>query len=449
MAVVSPLPAQVLRALVQADVTEGSRLCCALSGGVDSRVLLHILTGLRARLSFRLTAVHVHHGLSPHADAWAAFCRELCAAAGVPLTVHRVDVARDDPAGLEAAARRARHRVLLASECDWLVFGHHADDQAETVLFRLLRGAGVRGAAGMAEREAPAGQQPGRLRPLLDSRRAEIEAYAREHGLQWVEDESNEDRRYTRNDLRHRLLPAMEEGFPGAARTLARAAANFREASALLDELAAMDEAACGGQPLERAQLLRLSEARCANLLRWQAGRLGAEMPARARLLEVIRQLHGVEAARGFRVALGALDCCCYRGKVWLEPAASLAGAAARAWAGEAEVPWLGGVLRFSSARGEGLSAARLQAAHALRLLPRWPGMRLRLVAGRPSRSFKNLCQEAGIPAWQRERLPVLQVDGCAAWVGGIGTAAEFAAAADEDAVAVEWLPLVPPAGEP
>jgi len=441
MTAVSPLPAQVLRALVQAGVGAESTLCCALSGGVDSRVLLHILTGLRARLSFQLTAVHVHHGLSPNADAWADFCRQICQAAEVPLAIHWVEVPRDDPAGLEAAARRVRHRVLAASDCDWLVFGHHADDQAETVLFRLLRGAGVRGAAGMAALELPSAATPGRLRPLLDSRRAEIEAYAHQHALQWVEDESNEDHRYARNDLRHRLIPAIEVGFPGAASTLARAAVNFREASELLDELAAMDEAACGGQALVRSRLLQLSETRCANLLRWQACRLGAEMPARARLLEAIRQLRSVDPARSFRASLGEIDCCCYRDQVWLEPGLPLAHAAARVWKGEAELSWLGGTLRFSEVSEAGLSVAKLHAAGELLLSPRWPGMRLRLSVGRPSRTFKNLCQEAGIPAWQRGSLPVLRVDGVAAWVGGIGVAAEFAAAAGESAVAIDWLP--------
>ncbi|MDR1462862.1 MAG: tRNA lysidine(34) synthetase TilS, partial [Azoarcus sp.] len=158
----------VAEALAGAGVGERHRLCCALSGGVDSVALLDALDALRERFGFALEAAHVHHGLSPSADEWQAFCANLCGARGIFLHVFRVDVERAHPDGLEAAARAARHAALSRVACDWLALGHHRDDQAETVLFRLLRGAGVRGAAAMAAVEPPgAPGQTGRLRPLL------------------------------------------------------------------------------------------------------------------------------------------------------------------------------------------------------------------------------------------------------------------------------------------
>lgn len=426
--------------LAAAGLAPGSRVCCGLSGGVDSVTLLHLLHDLHGGLGFELVAAHVHHGLSPNADTWLAFCEERCARLGIDLLPLRVKVARDDPQGLEAAARRARQAALEAVPCDWLAFGHHQDDQAETLLFRLFRGTGLRGAGAMRTIEPPAGGRAGRLRPLLGERRERIEAWARAQGLAWVEDESNADLRYARNDIRHRILPSIESAFPAAVPSLARAAEHFREAGALLDELAAIDRASCGGAMLERETLLRLDDARIANLLRWLARRQGAAAPSRARLDESVRQLREAGAGRPLQLSLGELSCCVYRGRVWLESSAPLP-AGAVAWRGEARLGWAGGAVDFHRGHGAGLARARLDAAGRVELVPRTPGLRLRLGAGRPSRSFKNLCQEAGLPSWLRERLPVLQVDGMVAWIGGIGVAAEFACAPGEEGIEPRWLP--------
>ena len=159
------------RALTAAGVGAGARLCCALSGGVDSVVVLDVLHTLAPRFGFSLQAAHVHHGLSPYADVWAQACAARCAQLGIAFTLFRVSVARDASGGLEAAARAQRHAALDGVACDWLVFGHHQDDQAETLLFRLLRGSGVRGAAAMAAVDPPRTARPGRLRPLLDCSR--------------------------------------------------------------------------------------------------------------------------------------------------------------------------------------------------------------------------------------------------------------------------------------
>ncbi|MDR3087931.1 MAG: tRNA lysidine(34) synthetase TilS, partial [Azoarcus sp.] len=267
----------VATALAEAGIRPGLpshwstlRLCCALSGGVDSVVLLDALDTLRRRpgSGFTLEAAHVHHGLHPAADAWQEFCGELCRARDIPLHVFRVDVEREYPDGLEAAARAARHTALAQVACDWLALGHHRDDQAETVLFRLLRGTGVRGAAAMGAVEpANTPGRAGRLRPLLEVGRDAILAYARARALTWIEDTSNTDPRFTRNDLRHRILPAIETRFPAARATLARAATHFREAAGLLDDLAGMDATRCASmedqhKTFRRDALLDLTPAR-------------------------------------------------------------------------------------------------------------------------------------------------------------------------------------------
>lgn len=432
--------------LAAAGIGAGSRVCCALSGGVDSVVLLHLLDGLRAESGFHLQAAHVHHGLNPRADDWARACAARCAALSIPFSLFHVDLARKDGDGLEAAARRARHAALEGIACDWLAFGHHQDDQAETVLFRLLRGTGVRGAGAMTAVEPAAGGRPGRVRPLLERRRADIEAWAREHALDWVEDDSNADLRHMRNDLRHRLLPACSERFPAAVPALARAAAHFREAGALLDELAAIDEAACGGERLQRSALLALSDARIRNLLRARFQRLRQPPPSQARLDEALRQLREASPDLGLRLELGSLACCAYRDEIWLEPALRPASEA-QLWRGETSLPWSQGRVDFVATQGTGVAASALQAAREVRLQGYPAGQRFRPAsahsgARRPSRSFRRLCQEYGIPAWLRARLPVLTIDGEVAWVAGAGVSAAFACAPDAPGLMPRWVRL-------
>jgi len=273
-----------------ARLAPAERVCLGLSGGCDSVVLLHLLH--RLGLGERLSALHVHHGLSPHADAWAAFCADYCARLGVPLQLVRVAVDRHSGLGLEAAARAARYAALAESPAEVLILAQHQGDQAETVLFNLLRGAGVAGAAGIPQERALPGQRL--LRPLLGSSRDELQAYAVCHELSWVEDESNADTRYSRNFLRHDVLPLLSRRFPAAEHSLAQAAQHFAEADELLAELAAGDwRAACGDAgAAPRVRVLRtLSLMRLKNLLRYRLRELGWRAPGAVRLEEFARQL--------------------------------------------------------------------------------------------------------------------------------------------------------------
>lgn len=271
------------------------RLCIALSGGCDSVVLTHVLS--RLPLLGRLSAIHVHHGLSPNADAWADFCTRYCRDLGIPLNVHRVTVDRSAGEGLEAAARRARYAVFADSAADCLLLAQHRGDQAETLLHNLLRGTGVTGAAAM-----PVERRFGALRlirPLLDVARSEIESHARRHGLEWVEDESNGDLALTRNFLRHQTLGLLSERFPAAETALAQAAANFAEAAALLDELAELDWAQASADDAARLVALRqLSLPRLKNLLRYRLRQLGWRVPVAARLDEFARQVQSAAPDR-------------------------------------------------------------------------------------------------------------------------------------------------------
>ena len=278
-------------------VRSGERLLLALSGGIDSVVLLHAVR----RLGHPLTAIHVHHGLSENADQWAQFCRDLCSGHGIDLRVDRVTVDRSSPDGLEAAARRARHQRLQAVSADWLLLAHHCQDRAETVLFNLLRGAGVRGAGAMRE-------SAGRLlRPLLSVGREEILDYANSAGLAWIEDESNADTRYSRNYIRHRVLPSIELRFPAAAARLANAGGRFAEASDLLDDLATIDLGTSRPQfPIDIEVLRGLTEPRARNVLRFLLDQSGTGIPSEERLTEALRQVLNAAADRHPAINFGA-----------------------------------------------------------------------------------------------------------------------------------------------
>lgn len=214
----------------------GVRVAVALSGGVDSMVLLDIA----AKTSANVEAIHVNHGISPNAHAWADFCREECKRLGVPLTVKVVDIDRSSGTGLEAAARHARYEALKKSSAAFVLTAQHLDDQAETVLHQMLRGTGLAGLAGMGEaRTLREGQTL--LRPLLNASRADIETYAVAHQLKWIEDESNADTAYTRNFIRHQVTPVIAKRFPHYADSLARISRHAHEASELTEALAKID----------------------------------------------------------------------------------------------------------------------------------------------------------------------------------------------------------------
>jgi len=275
-------------AFLAARTTTDGRFTVGLSGGCDSVVLLHILAELD--LGERLQAIHVHHGLSPNADHWASFCTDYCRRLGVSLTHEQVTVDRNSGLGLEASARAARYEVFARCADDVLLLGHHRGDQAETLLFNLLRGSGIAGAAGI-----PVDRQHGQLRilrPLLDTSREEIETYAHQHALAWVDDESNADTGLTRNFLRLSVLTAVANRFPAAEKNLAQAAGHFAEADALLDQLAAIDwQLAAIDDTLELHKIRDMPVPRLKNLLRYRLRQLGWQTPATARLDEFVRQL--------------------------------------------------------------------------------------------------------------------------------------------------------------
>lgn len=401
-------------------VRPGDRLVAALSGGVDSVLLLYVLRKLSVAHGFHLSALHVNHGISQNAGCWQTFCEQLCKAWGIRFELKRVVVEREGVEGLEAAARRARYDAFAEADAEWLVLAHHLNDQAETLLFNLLRGAGVGGAAAMPMMRTFSGRTRLRiLRPLLDASREEIEACARSEGLSWIEDESNADVRYSRNFLRHRIFPLLRERFPGCDAVLARAAAHFAESERLLEDLARID----AGSTLRKgrivtSELAKLDSARARNLVRHVLRSEGLTLPENARLHEIVRQVCQAEPDRQLSFDLGDRVLRRYRGEVWLAPH-GVAGAD-REWQGEDVLEWGSAMLRFKATTGAGISREKL-ACGCIRIAPRQGGERFRPDGRRPRRELKKLLQEHAVPPWERARMPLLWCGDELVWVPGIG----------------------------
>ncbi|HUH93517.1 MAG TPA: tRNA lysidine(34) synthetase TilS [Casimicrobiaceae bacterium] len=425
-----------LAASLAAHANPGARIAVALSGGIDSMALLDAACELAPGHRIELSAIHVHHGISPHADTWAAFCAEQCAARGVALAIHRLAIGNARGASLEARARKLRYERLRGANADLVALAHHADDQAETLLLQLMRGAGPHGLAAMpAFTPGP----PPLLRPLLGLTRASLAAYARARHLSWIDDESNAEPRYARNFLRHEVVPRLRQRFPGYPATLLRAARHQAQAAALLDELAGLDAAgAVAPEGLARERLAELSAARAGNLLRWYLRREGLRAPSEARLNEMLRQLLEAGNDARIRIAQDGAELGRHRGLIAVH---APAGAAfARVWSGEREVALPGGVLAFEPTRGAGVAAAKVSGT-SVTLRSRGGGERIRLAADRPRRAVKKLLQEAHMPAWERQALPLVWSEDELVAVPGIGVALDYQAAPGESGWRIEWRP--------
>ncbi|NYH07791.1 tRNA lysidine(34) synthetase TilS [Pseudomonas moraviensis] len=398
------LPSRLLRNLK--PWLSASHWRIAFSGGLDSTVLLHLLANLAKTESLPvLSAIHVHHGLQAVADAWPAHCQAVCDELAVSLQVVRVQV--QPGASLERAARDARYAAFSAATQanDLLLTGQHRDDQAETLLFRLLRGAGVRGLSGMPATRALG--QGSLVRPLLDVTRAELEAYAHDHGLRWVEDPSNQDRQFSRNYLRHQVMPQLAGRWPQAHASMARSAAHLREAQGLLDELAQIDLAQASlpgefewsGLPsLEFAIIAGLSDARQRNAL--------------SHWLEPLTRLPDTDHWSGWTDMRGA-------GKdaspIWRLADGELHRSAGCLW-------WLSGQwLRTPVVSGDWhdlSSALRLPDNGRVMFIGQTPAGPLHIryrqggevmdLAGRGHRDLKRLFNERAVPGFVRGRLPLL-----------------------------------------
>ena len=411
-------------------VSSARRLLVAYSGGLDSHALLHLTARLREDHAMDVCAVHVHHGLQAQAEQWSGHCEAVCAALAVPLQVVRTDARPASGESPEAAARRARYAACAQAlqSGQELVTAHTADDQAETLLLRLLRGSGVDGAVGIRPRRALG--QHWVIRPLLGFSKSALRDYARQAQLQWIEDPSNSELRYDRNFIRQRVLPLLQHRWPAATATLARDAANFAASAAVLQTLAREDLAIAAGannRCLSVSALQRLAPARRSLALRRWLREAADVTPSNAQLQQLLEVLAARPDSQP-RVRCADVEVRRYRDELVLVRDARLASPAPLRWSMQQPLQLAYRVAPLTQEELIGMGLVIPQSA-VVEIRYRRGGERIRLSGHAHHKSLKKLFQERAVPPWQRNQIPLLYIDGELAAVLGIGVAASFSAA--------------------
>jgi tRNA(Ile)-lysidine synthase len=419
------------------------QILVGLSGGLDSSVLLSLVCEVVT--AEKITAVHINHGLSPNAEYWQQQSAEFCRSLGVRLhsesiTVHEVG------GGLESAARDARYKVFekLIIEEGILLLGHHADDQVETVLYRMLRGSGPKGLAGIpVTRPLGCGKL---LRPLLDWPKSALKNWATRKQLRWIEDESNQQEQFDRNYLRRRVVPALAERWPDYIQGITRSAQHSAEADQLAESVAWTDLEDLDVRP-ERAGLSlslpafnQLESLRQRNLLRYwptfyRLAALGHNL-----VDEVLNSLVNAREDSGPKVVRGNIQLCRYRDRLYL---LNLSGRPKMAddvclyWhADELLVLPDGTKLSAEPVRGEGL---RIDDVSQLTLRFRQGGERCQPVGRDRSNSLKKLLQEYALEPWWRERIPLFYIEEQIVAVGDLWVCQGWQCGADEEGLKITW----------
>ncbi len=412
----------------------------AYSGGCDSHVLLHALAAIRDHLAApKLSALHINHGLADEADAWAAHCEKVAADLGIAIQIVDVDAMGEAGDSPEAAARQARYHAFekIMQEGEGLLLAHHQDDQAETLLLQLFRGAGVRGLAAMPHCVTFSRGWLGR--PLLGLCRQQLRDYAQAADLSWIEDPGNQSIDFDRNFLRHTVMPDLLPRWPALAQTLSRAAEHQASAGRLLDELAAVDLKSIAGTRrdcLSISGLRLLSRERQDNVLRYWIRMQGVSPPSTRQL----QRLHAeVLAARddaqpqldwaGHRIRR-------YRDDLYLLPVQAPEYQSLY-WDlnGGLNLPD-GRCLSIKQTLGEGLQAA-LQGRRDIAVRFRQGGEVCRPAGRKQTHRLKTLYQEWGVPPWERERIPLIYVGEEIAQVVGYCVCEGWQAGKDEDGLMI------------
>jgi len=393
-------------------------LWVGFSGGLDSSVLLHSLAH-KPTLASKLSAVHIHHGLSTNADAWLEHCKTVCASLAIPLIVRFVKF--DQRSNIEEQARKARYEVFatLMGESDGLLLAHHADDQAETLLLQILRGAGIDGLAAMP-RVKPLGL--GELvRPFLCHSRASLEVYAGLHQLDWIDDESNQDSAFSRNYLRHQVMPLLRARWPGAVTNMGRTATHCQQAKSNLNALADLDCLELTSNTLSMSVLKMRAHARLANVLRMWLSNNQIRLPSTHTFNRIINE---VILARNDAVPCVEWNGVCvrrYQDTLYILKNDTVSRAISIEWSQFPAPLQLGNDSLYATSVDKGLhvpAGCRVQVRfRAGGELFSWHGQ---------TKALKKLLQEWHVPPWQRDRVPLIYIDDELAAVVGFGVSDRF-----------------------
>ena len=417
-----------------AGMTKNAHIYVAYSGGMDSHVLLHLLSAYRQQHAWlSLTAIHVNHGLSPQAEQWSEHCAVVCA--DLDITYQAKQLSLPSGGNVEANARTLRYQVFadIMQPGSYLLMAHHQRDQAETFLLRACRGAGNQGLAAMPAQRALADGQL--LRPLLQVPYQQIVDYARHHDLQWIEDESNQQTHFSRNYVRHQVLPILEQHWSGAVKSIARAASLCAQTQTIIDEVANDDLRQVEGSQFDTLSvqgLLALSVARRSNVLRLWLLRHGLTALSQQQLATVQQDilLAAIDALPVFawQSAERLPVIRRYRDNVYLLEQSSIDRS-------EQIIPW--DLSQTLSIEGIGCLQAKDGAGIAKQYCDngvcsvrfRQGGERIQPQGRQGTHALKKLLQEWAIPPWQRDNVPLLYIGDELAVVVGYCVAEKFVAA--------------------
>jgi tRNA(Ile)-lysidine synthase len=385
----------------------------ALSGGVDSVVLLHLLHQLQKTHHFTLKASHVHHGLSKNADKWVKFCEKLCAKLSISLDVNYIQLPQKKSLGIEGEARRLRYEKLLQTKTDLVVLAHHEDDQAETFLLQLIRGAGVKGLSSMAHFD----DRRRLWRPLLNASRIDIERYAKKHQLKWIEDESNQNTDFDRNFIRYKILPILKNRFTHIIKVITRSTSHLAEAQHLLDDLAKLDlkntlKSSNYKCKLQVKTLEKLSLSRAKNVLRYWLEINDQLMPSKDLLDECLRQALIAKKDATIKIQLSKdFEIRRYKDEIYIvKKNKNKEKNYEIIWKGESEILLPNGaLLNFKKVKGSGINFKFLD-HQKLKIRNRQGGEFFKPDSKRPTKKIKQLLQESDLPPWEREFFPMIFV---------------------------------------
>lgn len=406
----------------------GSKIILAFSGGVDSRLLLELLSRYQQVNStgnnpIKCHAVYVHHGLSSNADDWADKCLMWAEQVGITCSVEQVNLDINSGDSIELLAREARYQVLSMhiQAGDLLLTGQHADDQVETFLLALKRGSGPKGLSSMAESMPFAGGML--VRPLLAIKREQIEAAAKEEGLDWVEDESNQDTRYDRNFLRHRIVPDLSERWPSIHQAVQRSASLCAQQEALLDELlgAVFERALQSDLSLSIDELVTHSDLARARLIRMWLAKLNANMPTQVQLNLIWNEVGLAQQDANPKLQLKQGEVRRFQNRLyWVTETADVT-----TWQSDIQtdtalvLPERLGELTLNTSSEQATIALPPQ-PELLRVTFNPEGLSAHPTTRNHSRKLKKLFQEYNVPSWLRRQIPILMYQNQVVAVAGL-----------------------------
>jgi tRNA(Ile)-lysidine synthase len=417
----------------------GNPIWVAYSGGVDSHVLLHLLAK-QPDLKNRLRAIHINHGLNTAASQWSQHCAEVADALDVPFFSIQVSVTEIEKLGMEAAARQARYNAILSHviEHDVVLTAQHQHDQAETLLIQLLRGAGPKGLAAMPS--VTSKRNITFLRPFLNVTQSQILTYAEHYQLEWVEDPSNQERRWARNYLRHEVWPVIENRWPSAAQTVSRSAAHCAEAAELLDELAEIDLQQClaGQEQIQIDQLSRLSLARQRNLIRYFIHQQSFPLPNTDVLQNILDEVCFSKQDATASVEWEGIQSKRYKNQLFIFRKRERFDTELSRQITSFDVVRLDDsyFLHWQTAKGKGISQQCVEQGLTLKF--RQGGERIQLNESHHS-SVKHLLQDWQIPPWMRASIPLIFLDEELILIGEYATAQAYRVSESE----VGYFPVI------